>query len=173
MTYSPRKRVNNEEKSWDKYYYNICIDAAELSKCWSRQIGAILVRDKCIVATGFNAPPRGITDCGHRSDLDPKFVKERTCPRKSMGFTSGKGLEYCTAAHAEENAILMCARLGIEAKGTTMYVCCGIPCNFCMVKIINVGIENLVCTSMELYHETSQFLLDESGINVRLYDFLQ
>ncbi len=167
------ERINNKEKSWDKYYYNICAEVADNSKCLSRQIGAILVRDKCIISTGYNGGPRGTQRCDQRPDIEDQFKQEGVCPRYAMGYKSGQGLEYCTAAHGEENSILMCARMGVVAKDAIMYMTCGIPCKNCMIKIINVGIKELVVTKMDLYDEISKYLLESSDVNVRLYDFLQ
>lgn len=178
----PTKKINIESysvdvelvNSWDEWYYNICVQVARNSKCLSRQIGAILVRDKLIVATGYNGPPRGIVRCDLRDDLDVK-LQEGVCPRKTMGFKSGEGLEVCVAAHAEENTILMCAREGIKCKGATMYMACGIPCKKCMIMIIQVGIKELVVTKMDTYgvlDDSSAYLLKNSNVKVRLYDFI-
>jgi dCMP deaminase len=166
------ERTSNEEKSWDKYYYNVCVEVADNSKCLSRGIGAILVRDKCIISTGYNGGPRGSIRCDQRPDIKERFRQEGVCPRKAMGYGSGQGLEYCIAAHAEENSILMCARMGVVAKDAVMYMTCGIPCKNCMIKIINVGVKELVVTKMDLYDEASEYLLANSDVNVRLYDFL-
>lgn len=168
-----RQDTSGWDKDWDKYYYNICLDVMDNSKCFSRQIGAILVKDKCIISTGFNGPPRGAPRCDLRQEIPEEYRKLGTCPRTLMGFKSGQGLDWCTAAHGEENAILMCARMGIEAKEATMYMSCGIPCKNCMIKIINVGIKEIVVTSMDLYDETSGHLLKGSPVKARLYSFLE
>jgi len=100
----------------------------------SRRIGAILVKDKIIISTGYNGPPRGIPDCDKRWTVDPIFknkyekdiVKETEgkCPRYAIGCKSGEQMEICVAAHAEENCILSAARLGTSVKGSTMYMTC-------------------------------------------------
>jgi len=166
------EKVGNFEKSWDKYYYNICIDVADNSKCWSRGIGAILVKDKHVISMGYNGPPRGMVDCGKRTDISPDYVKERTCPRYAMGYKSGEGLDYCPAVHAEENSILTCARMGVVAKDSIMYMTCGIPCRDCMKKIMNVGIKELVCTNLNYYDELSKYMVEKSNVKIRLYDFI-
>lgn len=161
-------------ESWDEYYYNIARQVARNSKCLSRRIGAILVKDKLVIATGYNGPPRGIMRCDERTDLKNKKIdlQHGVCPRYSMGFKSGQGLEICIAAHAEANTINMCARKGIEAENSIMYMTCAIPCKECMIKIIQVGVKELVVTSMEIYDEVSQWLLYNSNIKIRLYDFI-
>lgn len=162
-------------ESWDEFYYNVARQVARNSKCLSRRIGAILVKDKLIVATGYNGPPRGIMRCDSRTDLIAKGIEleHGICPRRTMGFPSGKGIEVCIAAHAEANCINMCARQGIKAKKSTMYMTCGIPCKECMIKIIQAGIKELVVTSMDLYDDISGWLLENSDIKVRLYDFIK
>ena len=165
--------INDEPVGgWDEYFYNMCRNAARNSKCLSRRIGAILVNDnKGIFATGYNGPPTGIVRCDYRDDLGIE-LEEGVCPRKTLGYKSGEGLEICIAAHAEANAINMCARDGFKAEGATMYMTCGIPCKECMIKIIQVKIKELVLTSMESYDNISVWLLKNSNIKVRLYDFI-
>jgi len=131
------------------------------SKCFSRQIGVVLVRDKSIISTGYNGPPRGIPHCEERS-------KQAICPRRVEGYKSGNGLHICVAAHAELNAILNAARMGICTKDATLYCDCGIPCKNCLIALINAGIEEIVCTNMDYYDDLSPFLLGHSNIQVRV-----
>ena len=166
---------------WDEYYYNICKQVARNSKCLSRKIGAILVKDKLMIASGYNGPPRGIPRCDKRWDIDKRFAeqydcpaeKENKCPRYALGFKSGQGLDVCVAAHAEENTILMCARKGIEAEGSIMYMTCGIPCKNCLIKIIQAGVKELVVTKLTNYDDGSMYLLENSKVKMRLYDFIK
>ena len=176
--------------SWDEYFHNFCLVAAGNSKCLSRKIGAILVKDKRLISTGYNGPPEGVPRCDERWRIDnvlmaelgklihSKKVKDVSelrgkCPRLVIGFKSGEGLDWCVAAHAEENAILSAARTGVCTKGTTMYMTCGVPCTKCLVKIINAGIRDLVVTSFNLYDISSEYLVKEARINVRLFNFLK
>jgi dCMP deaminase len=178
-------------ESWDEYFYNVCVQTARNSKCLSRRIGVILVRDKRMIAAGYNGPASGIAPCDQRWKLDPIFnekYKDKivinnggdpsfsqlkgVCPRKAIGCKSGENLDMCLAVHAEENAILMCAKAGIKAEGATMYMTCGIPCMLCLNKIIQVGIEELVVTGMNYYDDTSRYLLENSKVKVRLFDFI-
>ncbi len=140
---------------WDNRFLAICSELSKWSSCKSRQIGAVIVRDKVIISTGYNGPPRGIPHCGD------------VCPRRVKGFKSGEGLHICPALHAEENAILNAARVGASVLDTTMYMSCGIPCKDCLKKIINVGIREIVCTSSILYDDLSRFLISESDLMIR------
>lgn len=173
-------------RSWDEYYYNVTVQVARNSKCLSRKIGAILVKDKTIISTGYNGPPRGIPRCDLRWAIDEDFINKYKpvwaesaddlvsgkCPRHTLGAKSGELTEICPAAHAEENAILSCAREGISTKGAIMYMTCSIPCFRCMIKIINAGISELVMTGTDVYDDNTMYLLSNSDVKVRLYDFI-
>jgi len=166
---------------WDRYFLDICNVVAENSKCLSRKIGAIIVRDKSIISKGYNGPPRGVPHCGLErfnldSDLNCTMVNMHSdkniseiCPRKLMGFHSGEGLEWCLASHAERNAIVNAARNGIRVKGTKIYMNCDIPCAECMKEIINAGIEEIICVDLVYYDRLSKFLLDNSKVKIRRF----
>ena len=186
--------------TWDEYYLGICNAVAKNSKCLSRQIGAILVRDKSIISTGYNGPPRGIPQCGserlkYDKELEfaiqsnakpvvnyynPNFVKpldaNTTCPRQVLGYKSGQGLGWCIAIHAERSCIINAARKGIATKDCSMYMTCGVPCSKCAIEIIEAGIVEVVVTSLDpsmQYDKMSKFLFDNSSINLRLYGHLE
>jgi len=178
-------------KDWDEWFYNICLSVAANSKCFSRKIGAVLVRDKSIISTGYNGPPRGVPTCDKRWFIDEKFrskyqdkilpnIKSLTgvCPRRALGIPSGQGLELCPAGHAERNALINAARHGVKTKGTpdeptTLYMSCNIPCSPCLVEIINAGVSEIVVTSLTYYDETAEYLLQNSELKVRLFNFLK
>jgi len=146
---------------WDKYFLQIARMVGEQSKCFSRQVGVVLVRDKSIISTGYNGPPRRVPHCNERS-------KQEMCPRQVEGYKSGEGLHMCVAAHAELNVILNAARMGVCTNGTTLYCDCGVPCKNCLIASINAGIEEIVCTNMDYYDDLSPFLLANSDIRVRM-----
>jgi len=167
---------------WDSYFYRIAREVASNSKCLSRQIGAILVRDKSIISTGYNGPPRGVPHCTHRYSCDPHLMEslKRTrgtaeldanvCPRRLLGYESGQGLDLCIASHAEVNTINNAARQGIHTLGSTMYLSCSIlPCKNCLCEIINAGIVEVVTLEYQPYDQTSLFLIEHGGIMVRTY----
>ena len=169
---------------WDQRFYRLCCELASWSSCLSRKIGAVLVRDKTIIATGYNGPPRGIPHCGaerRKSDIslfhrlgddtfEPVYGDDSMCPRQRLGFGSDEGLHLCPAAHAEDNCISNATRTGVVTMGATMYLSCGVPCKNCLGKIINAGIGEVVCESMEIYDELSKWMLKESNIKIRVYE---
>jgi len=169
--------------SWDEYYYALSEQVARNSKCLSRKIGAVMVRDKSVISTGYNGPPRGIPRCDIRWKIDSAFIEkygkdtivktEGLCPRRVIGFPSGKGLEICPAGHAERNALINAVRHGISSKDAIIYMTCGIPCAPCLVEIINAGIKEIVVTSLLIYDELSSYLLNYSSLSIRMYDFIK
>lgn len=165
--------------SRDQWFYNLTLSVGSYSKCHSRKIGAVLVKDNSVISTGYNGPPRGVPTCDQRWFIDSNFplLKENTktegiCPRRVLGFSSGQGLEICPAGHAERNALINAAKLGIKTNKTKLYMSCGVPCTPCMAEIINAGVEEIVCSSMQIYDETAMYLLENSTIKVRIFDFL-
>jgi dCMP deaminase len=169
--------------SRDSWFYNLACTVGSYSKCHSRKIGAVLVRDNSVISTGYNGPPRGVPTCDQRWFIDKRFSakygpqaegKETRgiCPRRVIGFPSGQGLDICPAGHAERNALINAARLGINTNNTKLYMSCATPCTPCMVEIINAGVEEIICSGMAEYDETSLYLLENSDLKIRIYDFL-
>ena len=171
---------------WDSYFYKMAHVVKENSSCLSRKIGAVLVRDKSVIGTGYNGPPRGVPSCGVRHKFDENLLNEYKkqtnicadknvilykCPRQILNFKSGEGLQWCVAGHAERNALINCARLGISTINTTLYLTCGIPCTPCLIEIINAGVKEIVVTSYDYYdYESSKYLINNSDIIIRLYE---
>jgi dCMP deaminase len=160
---------------WDSYFYEIAIKIASNSQCLSIQRGAVLVKDKSIISTGYNGPARGIPRC----DLRPIYQNNKMiylpdnngkCPRHIMGYKSGQGLDICIAAHAEQNCIVNAARMGVITKDSIMYMTCEIPCKYCLSLIINAGIKEIVCTSLNVYDEQTTFIYQNSKLVVRDYE---
>jgi dCMP deaminase len=178
-SYSVTERPVN---SWDEYFYELARTTARNSKCLSRRIGAVLVRDKSIIDIGYNGPPRGVGMCDTpRWKTDKTLIEKYNdkmdvagkCPRRVLGLKSGEGLDLCVAGHAERNSLINAARNGKKVKGSTMYVTCGIPCTPCLVEIINAGVEEVVVTSVDMYDRSSEYLLTQSNLKIRLYDFIK
>lgn len=161
--------------SKDLWFYSIALAVSKQSKCLSRQIGAILVRDDSIIAQGYNGPARGIPHCNTRHIIDPHLYNTNMvfsgvgCPRRDLGFNSGEGLHLCIAAHAERNCIANAARNGVCTLNTTMYLTCEVPCKDCLSEIINAGITELVVTSKDGYDSMGEFILSHSDLVVRVY----
>lgn len=164
-------------------YLEQCNTVAKNSKCLSRKIGTLLVKDNTVIGTGYNGPPRGVPHCNERYILDPELqtaLKDKnidpldesihqTCPRYTLGFSSGEALEWCVAGHSERNALINSARLGIETMGCTLYMNCAVPCTPCLVEIINAGIKEIVVTQMKYYDVSAKYLVENSDLQVRVY----
>lgn len=120
---------------WDIRFMKMAYLISEWSSCFkaNRAIGAVIVKDKRIMTTGYNGAPAGITTCKERGE----------CLRQKLGIPSGTRAEACYAIHAEQNAILQAARLGISIDGGTLY-CTHQPCSVCAKMIVNVGIKRVV-----------------------------
>ncbi len=114
--------------SWDEYFFQIAEQVATRSTCMRRQVGAVLVKDKRILSTGYNGAPRGISHC-----------TEAGCLREELGIPSGERHELCRALHAEQNAIVQAALHGVKIEGASLY-CTHQPCSLCAKMIINSGI---------------------------------
>jgi len=185
-SYDVNKKVPEARDEW---FFRLCLEVGSNSKCLSRKIGAVLVRDKSVISTGYNGPPRGIPICDQRWVIDKKFLEKYgsdvkmgttkgKCPRYVIGFKSGEGLDVCVAGHAERNALINAARLGIETRGfehdpTTLFMSCGIPCSPCLTEIINAGVSEIVVTAISFYDQSAEYLLQNSDLKVRLFDFLK
>ncbi|SBV97913.1 CMP/dCMP deaminase zinc-binding protein [uncultured delta proteobacterium] len=114
--------------SWPSYFMQITRLVAQRSTCLRRKVGAIAVKDKRILATGYNGAPAKVTDC---------LVKG--CLRQELGIPSGQRHEICSGLHAEQNTIIQAAIHGISLKGAEIY-CTHQPCFICTKMIINCGI---------------------------------
>ena len=131
-------------------------EIATWSSCFApgRQIGCVIVKDKRIMTTGYNGAPQGMTTC----------VEKGECLRRKLQIPSGTRAEVCYAAHAEQNAIIQAAKLGISIDGATLY-CTHQPCSMCAKMIINSGIRRVVYEngypdefSLEFFRETGVIL---------------
>ncbi|MGI6216892.1 MAG: deoxycytidylate deaminase [Coriobacteriales bacterium] len=118
--------------SWDDYFQTITRDVAERSTCLRRHVGAIIVKDKRILATGYNGAPSGLEHC-----------LTRGCLREQLGIPSGQKQELCRATHAEQNAVIQAARYGVPIDGATVY-CTNQPCTACAKILINAGVKEIV-----------------------------
>lgn len=146
-------------RRWDAYYHGACTAISAKSPCHSRKIGSLLVKDKVIVATGFNGPPRGYPHCHDH------------CPRRDKpDYESGKYLDECPAAHSEANCIASAARVGVSVAGTTLYLNCIIPCRDCMKLLVNAGVMEVVVEEVQPYHKESIIIAEYGNVNIRRFD---
>lgn len=124
--------ISSKRPGWDEYFMGIAAAVAERANCSRRQIGAVLVKDKQIISTGYNGTPVGIKNCN-----------EGGCGRCSSDAPSGTALEKCSCCHAEENAIVQAARHGMRTEGATLYTTFT-ACTQCAKMIINAGLKKVV-----------------------------
>lgn len=140
--------------TWNEYFMELAVLTAQRSTCLRRQVGAVIVKDRHIIATGYNGAPRGIKHCEDRGG----------CLRQKMNIPSGERHELCMALHAEQNAIIQAASLGQSVEGATIYVTHQ-PCVICAKMIINAGIQEIIV--QEGYpDQLSRDILDEAGIKI-------
>ena len=140
--------------SWDEYFMEMAELTAKRSTCLRRHVGAVIVKDKHIIATGYNGAPRGVAHC---SDIGG-------CLREEMHVPSGERHELCRALHAEQNAIIQAATLGQSIEEGDIYIT-NQPCVICAKMIINAGIKRIVVR--EGYpDELAVKILDEAGLKV-------
>ena len=147
-----------ERISWDEYFMSMAELASRRSTCIRRQVGAVIVKDHQLLATGYNGAPKGLPNC---CDLN-------SCLRQELGIPSGERHELCRAVHAENNAITQCAVNGVSCKGGTLYVTDS-PRNMCLKQIINAGIVRIVAGKM-YPDKLSEELLRDSGILFEVYN---
>ena len=147
--------ANPERPSWDEYFMNIAKAVATRSSCSRRKVGAIIVKDRRIITTGYNGTPKGIKNCN-----------EGGCPRCSSDTPSGTKLDECTCSHGEENAIVQAAYHGISTKGGVLYVTFT-PCLNCAKMLINAGIREVVYDEHYSVDQKASELLQEAGVILR------
>ncbi|MEE1038955.1 MAG: cytidine/deoxycytidylate deaminase family protein [Eubacterium sp.] len=144
--------------SWDEYFMQMAELTAKRSTCLRRQVGAIIVKDKHIIATGYNGAPKGLPHC---EDLGG-------CYREKLGVPSGQRHELCRALHAEQNAIIQAATLGQSIEGGTIYVTHQ-PCVICAKMIINAGIKRIVVRN-GYPDELAQSMIDDADLKIEMLE---
>ena len=142
---------------WDAYFMQITEDVASRSTCLRRRVGALIVKDKRILSTGYNGVPRMIKHC-----------KESGCLREQLQVASGERHELCRGLHAEQNAIIQAALHGVSIQGGTLY-CTYMPCLICTKMIINANLERIVFKGF-YPDDMSMQMLKESKVTVDLFE---
>ena len=147
----------NDRPSWEKYFMDITQLVAKRSTCLRRSVGAVIVKNKRILTTGYNGAPSNIKHC-----------IEAGCLREDLNVASGERHELCRGIHAEQNAIIQAALHGVSIKDATLF-CTNQPCSICAKMIINSGIKKIYYLSR--YADTlSQSMLKEAAVEViKLY----
>lgn len=142
--------------SWDHYFMSLASLAAQRSNCMKRRVGCVVVRDRRVVSTGYNGTPRGLRNCG-----------EGGCGRCNAGQGSGHGLATCLCLHAEENALLEAGRERLR-EGAVLY-CDTCPCLTCSIKIVQVGISEVVYNQEYSMDSSTATVLREGGVRLRQF----
>ncbi len=148
--------MKHTRPKWDDYFMDIVDIVKNRSTCLRRHVGAIIVKDTRILATGYNGAPAG---CRHCVDIG--------CLREERGIPSGERHELCRALHAEQNAIVQAAQHGVSIDGGTIYVTAQ-PCVICSKLIIIAGIKRVVYSG-EYPDELSKQLLNEANVELVQY----
>jgi dCMP deaminase len=155
-----KKEMHSYRPSWEEYFMDITHLVAKRSTCLRRQVGAVVVKDKKILATGYNGAPSGLEHC-----LDIG------CLREQLRIPSGERHELCRGLHAEQNAIIQAAYHGVQIRGATLY-CTNHPCIICSKMIINAGIQKIVYE--EGYADAlAKQMLRESRVKVEKFNRTQ
>lgn len=141
--------------NWDEYFLSIARLVSKRSTCLRRSVGAVLVKGKRILATGYNGAPSGIKHC-----------EEKECLRERLKVPSGQRHELCRGLHAEQNALLQAALHGIGVEEAKIYATTQ-PCIICAKMLINAGIKELVIAGHYPDKMAREFL-KEAGIKVRI-----
>lgn len=141
--------------SWDEYFLEIARLVKTRSTCLRRQVGSVFVRDKRVLATGYNGAPSGLKHC-----------EEVGCIREREGIPSGERHELCRGIHAEQNAMLQAAQHGIGLRGSILYGT-NQPCVLCAKMLINAGVERIVVLG-GYPDKLAQEMLGEAGIQVEI-----
>ncbi|HNT43903.1 MAG TPA: cytidine/deoxycytidylate deaminase family protein [Syntrophorhabdaceae bacterium] len=149
--------MKNHRPDWGSYFMEIARIVSMRSTCLRRNVGAVIVKDKRILATGYNGAPSGLKHC-----------LEVSCLRERLKIAPGERHELCRGLHAEQNAIIQAAYHGVSIDGAHLY-CTHLPCSICIKMLINAGIR-------EVYYEDgypdelSLSLIEESGIVLKRID---
>ena len=145
-----------ERPSYDEYFMEMAHVVANRSTCLRRNVGAILVKDKHILSTGYNGAPKGFKHCS-----------EVGCLREKMNILRGERHELCRGVHAEQNAIIQAAVFGVSIKGSTLY-CTNTPCVVCVKMLINAGVEEIVYSG-EYPDDLDKKMLGESNLKIKRF----
>jgi dCMP deaminase len=154
MKKAARRTEKKKRISWDEYFMQIAHLVSQRSTCLRRNVGAVIVKDRRMLATGYNGSPRGLAHC-----------LETGCVRDKLKIPSGQRHELCRGLHAEQNAIIQASLYGISVKDSAIYVT-NQPCIICAKMLINAGVTEIVIS--EGYpDEMSAQMLKEAKIRIR------
>ena len=147
------EQMTDDRTTWDRYFMDMAWAISRRSTCLRRQMGALLVRDKRILSTGYNGAPAGLPHCD-----------EVGCKRQQLNIPSGQRPELCRALHAEQNAIVQAALYGVGVKDAVLY-CTNQPCVICAKMLINAGVRRIVY-EVEYPDELALEMLGQAGVEL-------
>ena len=142
--------------SYDEYFMEMAYVIAKRSTCLRRKVGAILVKDKHILSTGYNGAPKGLQHCS-----------EVGCLREKLNVPHGQRHEICRGLHAEQNAIIQASVFGVSIKDSVLY-CTNTPCVVCAKMLINAGVKKIIYDG-DYPDDLAKKILQESKIKVEKY----
>jgi dCMP deaminase len=143
-----------ERPSYDEYFMEMAHVVSKRSTCLRRKVGALLVKNRHILSTGYNGAPKGLKHCS-----------EVGCLREDLDIPSGERHELCRGLHAEQNAIIQAAVFGVSIKDSILY-CTNTPCVVCVKMLINAGVKEIIYSGD--YPDTlAKKMLDESTIKIK------
>jgi dCMP deaminase len=148
--------MKSQRPSYDEYFMKMAYLAASRSTCIRRHVGAVLVKDKHVLSTGYNGAPKGMKHC-----------EEAGCLREKLQTPSGERHEICRGLHAEQNAIIQAAVFGISIKNSILYVT-NTPCIVCAKMLINAGVTEIIYAG-DYPDALSIEMLRESKIKLKHY----
>lgn len=151
------RKIKDPRPSWDAYFMELATVVASRSNCSRRHVGAVVVRNRHILATGYNGTPYGVKNCF-----------EGGCPRCSGETKSGAKLDECLCVHAEQNAICQAAQHGHAIEGATVYVTVS-PCLTCAKLLINAGIREVVYSGEYAFLDTVKDIFKQAGVKHRRF----
>lgn len=154
-----RRDITNGERlrpSWDTYFMQLSDLAARRSNCMKRRVGCILVKERRVIATGYNGTPRGLRNCN-----------EGGCGRCNEGAPCGTGLDRCLCMHAEENALLEAGRGSVVYDNGVILYCNTCPCLGCAIKIIQQGVKEVVYSRSYGMDQMTAKVFEEANVKLR------
>lgn len=149
-------KTKDQRPGWDEYFMEIAGLVSKRSTCLRRKVGAVLVKERRILATGYNGTPTKITHCSTVG-----------CLREKLKVPSGERHELCRGLHAEQNVLLQAALYGISLKDSTLY-CTNQPCIICAKMLINAGIKEIVIRG-DYPDKMAKDFLKQAKIRLRIF----
>lgn len=148
--------MDNTRPSYDEYFMEMAHVVSKRSTCLRRKVGAILVKEKHILSTGYNGAPKGMSHCS-----------ETGCLRENRNIPSGERHELCRGLHAEQNAIIQAAVFGTSIKGSILY-CTNTPCVVCVKMLINAGVTEIIYAG-DYPDELAKCMMNESALKIKRF----